>query len=153
MACFTGGTGIFKTLHALAGPLTEVLGATAAEPARLLVIDGAESVLDGRRQLLSEIATAALKSGIGVAAVTRTDGKAGVVEALLRAATSAGTSGEVREQEVQRLTREETGELTATFTSRPNASTLAADPWNAPHDAVRRPALFSCTAQAGRASI
>jgi hypothetical protein len=58
----------------LGAPAGDVLAGTATGEARLLVIDGAEAALEGRGQLLTEVVTAALRAGLGVAAVTRTDG-------------------------------------------------------------------------------
>jgi hypothetical protein len=84
----------------IGGPLADVFGATAVEQARLLVIDGAESALEGRVQLLNEVATSALSAGLGVVAVTRTDGKAAVIDALARATAAAGGSQQPHEYEI-----------------------------------------------------
>lgn len=54
----------------LGGRLADVLGGTAVDAVRLLVIDGAESVLEGHGPLLTDVATAALRAGLGVVAVT-----------------------------------------------------------------------------------
>jgi hypothetical protein len=102
----------------LGGRLSEVLGATAVDAGRLLVIDGAESVLEGRGPLLTEVATAALRAGLGVVAVTRSDGARAVGRELSSAAVAAGVTGQqVHEHEVARLTSAETTQLAATFAS------------------------------------
>lgn len=64
----------------------------ATEGIRLLVLDGAEVALEGRAHLLQEITLAALRAGIGVVAVTRTDGARRVSELVGRAAQVAGTT-------------------------------------------------------------
>src|SRR5207244_8741892 len=62
-------------LEALLGArLKDVLGGTSVGRFRLLVVEGAESVLEGQGPLLNELATAALRAGLCVAAVTRIDG-------------------------------------------------------------------------------
>ncbi len=73
----------------LGAPLREVLAGTDVRPVRLLVIDGAEAALEGRDEVLAYLATAALKAGLGVAAVTRTDGARAVGAILRRAAAAA----------------------------------------------------------------
>jgi hypothetical protein len=101
----------------LGGRLTDVLGSTAVDRVRLLVIDGAESVLEGRGLLLTDVATAALRAGLGVVAVTRSDGARAVERQLSTAAAAAGVTGQVHGHEVPRLTSAETVQLTATFAS------------------------------------
>jgi hypothetical protein len=101
----------------LGGPIAHVLEGTATASGRLLVIDGAESVLEGRAPLLIDMATAAFRAGLGVVAVTRRDGAPAVTDALHRAATAAGVSDPPREYEIPALTPKETQTLAATFTS------------------------------------
>jgi len=72
---------------ALGTPLSEFLQEAEAIPVRLLVIDGAEEVLEGRGQLLTDLAAVALRAGFGVAAVTRTDVARAVSGALREADT------------------------------------------------------------------
>ena len=74
----------------LGAPLADVLGGTATGDGRLLLIDGAEAALEGREKLLTATATAALRTGLGVAAVTRTDGARVVSQALADATGAAG---------------------------------------------------------------
>lgn len=102
----------------LGGRLADVLAATATgSSGRLLVIDGAESVLQGRGPLLTDIATAGLRTGIGVVAVTRRDGGGAVMEALRKATETVSPTSPPREHEVPELTSTETERLTATFAS------------------------------------
>ena len=124
-----------------------MLAGTATGEARLLVIDGAEAALEGRGQLLTEVATAALRAGLGVAAVTRTDGAGAVGQALADAATAGGLPVPVRKHEVPRLTAEEAAQITAAFTS---VSRLAAEPraaW-----LLGRPGLVDLLLRAGAAA-
>ncbi|MFD7232161.1 trypsin-like peptidase domain-containing protein [Streptomyces sp. NPDC059881] len=104
----------------LGAPLAEVLQEAEAIPARLLVIDGAEAVLEGRGQLLTDLTAAALRAGFGVAAVTRTDAARAVSDALQQAAGAmdpAHSFTRPDEHEVPRLTAAERGELTQAFPS------------------------------------
>lgn len=74
--------------------IAEVFAAGEIRPMRLLVVDGAEAVLEGRRELLRELSVSARRAGIGVVAVTRTDGAARVQELLQT--TTALVDGERR---------------------------------------------------------
>lgn len=98
----------------LGAPLGDVLAGVATEGNRLLVLDGAEVALEGRAVLLQEVALAALRAGIGVVAVTRTDGARRVSELVGRAAQVAGTTPP-REHVVLPLTDAEADRLTATL--------------------------------------
>lgn len=62
--------------------LSSVLGASAVGGGRLLVIDGAEAVLEGRDRMLKALARAAAAAGLGLIAVTRADGASSVEEIL-----------------------------------------------------------------------
>ncbi|MER7179124.1 ATP-binding protein [Streptomyces hyaluromycini] len=102
--------------HLLGGrPLTQVFAAGEIRAVRLLVIDGAEAVLEGRRDLLREVATAAFRAGLGVVAVTRSDGAARVREVVQWAAAQAERPEAVAQQVVSRLTFEERRQLVETF--------------------------------------
>jgi hypothetical protein len=130
----------------LGAPLADVLAATATGEGRLLLIDGAEAALEGRGQLLTATATAALRAGLGVAAVTRTDGAGAVAQALADATGAAGLTAAVGEHEVSRLTAAETGRLTAAF---PALARMAAEPraaW-----LLGRPGLVDLLLRAGAA--
>ena len=99
----------------LGAPLADVLGATATGDGRLLLIDGAEAALEGRERLLTATATAALRAGLGVAAVTRADGARVVSQALADAAGAAGLADPVGEHVVGRLTAAEIAQIAAAF--------------------------------------
>ncbi|MFH8976313.1 hypothetical protein [Streptomyces sp. NPDC017890] len=104
----------------LGARLAAVLGASAVGKGRLLVVDGAESVLEGRAQLLSDLARAAMAAGLGVVAVTRADGSGAARDVLVQAAESVAQDGGivedlVREHEVPRLTPAETTRLVEVF--------------------------------------
>jgi hypothetical protein len=70
-----------RTSLDLGVPLPRLFGAFPVARQRLLVLDGAEVVQEGRGDLRA-IAAAALDAGLGVVAVTRDDAKRAVVEAL-----------------------------------------------------------------------
>ncbi|GGR47998.1 hypothetical protein GCM10010251_76320 [Streptomyces aurantiogriseus] len=102
--------------HLLGGhPLTEVFAAGDIRAVRLLVIDGAEAVLEGRRDLLRDMATAAFRAGLGVVAVTRSDGATRVREVLRSAAAQADRPQTVAQHVVSRLTADERRQLVETF--------------------------------------
>ncbi len=104
----------------LGGPLAEVLGAAAISGERLLVVDGAEAVLEGRRELLSDLATAALSAGSGVVAVTRSDAAEAVADALRIACAAAlpGTADPApSEHEVPPLADPEAQQIMGSFPS------------------------------------
>jgi hypothetical protein len=93
-------------------PLAEIFAATATGEARLLVADGGEVALEGRSQLVTEVATAALRAGLGVIAVTRADGAGAAERAPADASAAAGTMARVLKHEVPRLTAEEISQVT-----------------------------------------
>ena len=100
----------------LGAPLREVLAGTDVRPVRLLVIDGAEAALEGRGDVLEYLAVAALKAGLGVAAVTRTDGAPIVRDALQRApATASLADAEPAQHAVEGLTTAEIDQAVGTF--------------------------------------
>ena len=119
---------------ALGAPLNDVLAGTATGSGRLLVLDGAESVLEGREPLLIDVATAASRAGVGLVAVTRRDGGRAVAEALRRAGSAVGSQTTPKEHDVPGLTEGETERLAATFSSlarlahEPRAAWLLARP-------------------------
>lgn len=100
----------------LGASLPEVLSAGEIRSVRLLVVDGAEAVLEGRSALLDALARAAFAAGTGVVAVTRTDGATRVGEVLRAAAAGASLRPPV-EHQVGRLTAQERAVLLETFTS------------------------------------
>ncbi|CAL9327768.1 hypothetical protein SUDANB43_07414 [Streptomyces sp. enrichment culture] len=107
---------VVQVQHLLGGrPLTDVFAAGEIRAVRLLVIDGAEAVLEGRRDLLRNVATAAFRAGLGVVAVTRSDGATRVREVVQSAATQADRPETVAQHVVSRLTLDERRQLAETF--------------------------------------
>jgi hypothetical protein len=102
--------------HQLGGvALDELVASGEARPTRLLLVDGAESVLEGKGQVFRAIAAAALKAGFGVAAVTRTDGSRQVRDELQRAMQLAERDGTLAEHVVAQLTDDERQALPSNF--------------------------------------
>jgi len=97
--------------------IDDVMATGEVRPVRLLLVDGAESVLEGKGQVFQTVATAALKAGFGVVAVTRTDGSRQVRDELARAGELAGSGGKPAEYVVGLLTHDERQALPATFTA------------------------------------
>jgi hypothetical protein len=95
----------------------DVLAAGDARPVRLIVIDGTENVLEGKGPVLQAVATAALKAGIGVVAVTRTDGSRQVGRILADSCELAGISSAPAEHIIGPLAKDEGEQLTSTFPS------------------------------------
>ena len=130
----------------LGAPLADVLGGTATGDGRLLLIDGAEAALEGRGKLLTATAAAALRAGLGVAAVTRADGARVVSQALADAAAAAGLTTPVGEHVAGRLTAAEISQIAAAF---PALARLAGEPraaW-----LLGRPGLIDLLLRAGAA--
>ncbi|MBT2493687.1 ATP-binding protein, partial [Streptomyces sp. ISL-96] len=128
-------------------PVADVLAAGEMRPVRLLVVDGAEAVLEGRRDLLRELAAAALRAGLGVVAVTRTDGAARVREVLQTATSLSGGTGAAAEHIVARLTPAERHRLVDTFRSLIRLSADARAEW-----LVGRPGLVDVLLRSGTVS-
>lgn len=95
--------------------IRDVLETGEVRPLRLLLIDGAESVLEGKGDVFREVATGALRAGIAVVAVTRSDGARQVTDDLTRARELAGLDGVVRQFSVSPLTPDEQTALTDAF--------------------------------------
>jgi hypothetical protein len=98
-------------------PLDDVLSGGEVQPRRLLLIDGSESVREGKSQIFQALTAAALKAGLGVVAVTRTDGAKQVGQDLLRASEIAGLSATPAEHVVGPLAEDERQSLSATFSA------------------------------------
>jgi hypothetical protein len=113
---------VAEAKNTLGAPLGSVLGSMAVSPIRLLVVDGAEAALEGRFDLLVELGDSARYAGIGIVAVTRSDGRGQVVEAL-RPRTADDAS--LNESEIGGLTRDEVRKVIATF---PMLARVAAEP-------------------------
>jgi hypothetical protein len=97
--------------------LQELLSGEAVSARRLLVVDGTEAVLEGRRALLTDLAAAAMGAGLGVVAVTRSDAATAVTDALRQAThiTPAGGDRQLSEYTVPRLTDAEIDEVVDRF--------------------------------------
>lgn len=104
--------------------LDEVLAAAETRPVRLILVDGAESVLEGKAAVLQTLSTAALKAGIGVVAVTRTDGSRQVRDVLSRSCDLAGIGTAPTELVLGPLAQDERDQLAATF---PTLARLGSD--------------------------
>ncbi|MEU7890840.1 hypothetical protein AB0B54_35520 [Microbispora bryophytorum] len=105
--------------------IDDVMAAGEVAPIRLLLVDGAESVLEGKGQVFRTVATAALRAGFGVVAVTRSDGSRQVRDELARAKELAGSGGAPAEHVVGPLAHDERQALTATFSA---LARLGSDP-------------------------
>lgn len=95
--------------------IDDVLAAGATGSPRLILVDGAESVLEGKDSALQTLATAAMKAGIGVVAVTRTDGSRQVQDILSRSHEVAGIGTTPAELVLGTLTQDERDQVAATF--------------------------------------
>lgn len=87
--------------------LTNLFAGAPTARLRLIVIDGAEAVLEGQESLFTALATAAMQQSIGVVAVTRTDGAKFVEAILQRVAVDVGAENVVQTHVVQELTQAE----------------------------------------------
>lgn len=105
--------------------IDDVMATGEVRPIRLLLVDGAESVLEGKGQIFRTVAAAALRAGFGVVAVTRTDGSHQVRDELARARELVGSGDAPAEQVVGPLANDERQSLPATFTA---LTRLGSDP-------------------------
>lgn len=95
--------------------IDDVMAAGEVRSIRLLVVDGAESVLEGKGPVFRALAAAALRAGFGVVAVTRTDGSRQVRDELARSCELAGSDVTPAEHGVGPLTDDERAALPKTF--------------------------------------
>ncbi|WP_143229783.1 helix-turn-helix domain-containing protein [Actinophytocola xanthii] len=102
-----------------------VLAAGPVGPVRLVLIDGAESVLEGKGEVFRTMSAAAVRAGFGVVAVTRTDGSRQVRDELTHALDLADSDGAAAEYVVGSLTDDERDALVSTF---PALARLGSDP-------------------------
>lgn len=105
--------------------IDDLMAAGDVRPIRLLLVDGAESVLEGKGQVFRAVAAAALRAGVGVVAVTRSDGFRQVRDELTRASELAGSNRLPGEHVVAPLTHDERQALPTTFTT---LTRLGSDP-------------------------
>ena len=126
-----------ETERVLGASIGAVLAGAEVSSLRLLVVDGAEAVLEGRRELFTDFVAAALAAGLGVAAVTRSDGERSVGDAMRNAFDSSfGTDPEPARHTVEGLTVAEVDEMVAAF---PTLNRVAQDSRSA--WLLRRPGL------------
>jgi hypothetical protein len=93
-------------LNVLEAPLSMILASEAVAPARLVLIDGAEAALEGRGEVLSLVAEAVRAARLGLVAVTRSDARDQVAEALV-GRPMRGTQPRLEEVQVPILTSED----------------------------------------------
>jgi hypothetical protein len=105
--------------------IDEVMATGRTGSVRLVLVDGAESVLEGKGQVFRAVAAAALRAGFGVVAVARIDGSRQVRDELRRAGELAGSGSTPGEYVVDALTHEERQALSTTFTT---LARLGSDP-------------------------
>ncbi|WP_133251014.1 hypothetical protein [Mycobacterium montefiorense] len=104
--------------------LDEVLATSETGSVRLILVDGAESALEGKAAVLQALSVAALKTGVGLVAVTRTDGSRQVREVLAKSAGLAGICAAPTEVILGPLTQDERDQLAGTF---PTLARLGSD--------------------------
>lgn len=100
--------------HLLGSSLADVFGATSVAQQRMLLVDGGEAVLEGRRRLLQDIAVAAIDARLQLVVVTRGDALAAVDQAIDEIAPKAeADSG--RRHEVPALADDEVQAVVEAF--------------------------------------
>lgn len=104
--------------------IDEVLAAGETGPRRMILIDGAEAALEGRAPVLQVLATAAMRVGMGVVAITRTDGSRKVREVLATACELADVEAPPSEIVLGSLAEDEREKVATTF---PALARLGAD--------------------------
>jgi Mrp family chromosome partitioning ATPase len=112
----------------LGAPVRDVIGGMGVSPRRLIIVDGAESVLQGRGETLGHLARAAVAAGIGLVAITRADAESQVIETLENAARAAGADIGVVVHKVPPLGDEDRARVVEVF---PSLLRLARDPRSA----------------------
>lgn len=109
----------------LGGELEEILAGAPTGTPRLLVVDGAEAVLEGRDRLLTEVATEALRAGLTVVAVSRTDAVDAVADAVSDASYAAGEGAAPLRHAISPLGEDEIKRVSRSF---PALARLTAQP-------------------------
>ena len=127
----------------LGSSLEAAFASAATGVGRIFVVDGAEAVLEGYELALQDVATAALRQGFAVIAVSRSDGAKAVVETLGKACRTAGLS-EPQSFEVLPFTDSEMAEVGEAF---PAVSHLLTDPRTV--RLLARPGLMGLLLRAG----
>ena len=143
---------VFLNLRLLPRTITEFRSALGAPPEellremsaanRVLVLDGADVILERDDQLLGPLARAALAAGVTPWAITATDGR-GAVRAMLQSA-----AGEVREFAVPGLDDTELEEIAQAF---PQLRRLIDEP--RAKELLRRPAIADLFVRSGSSGL
>jgi hypothetical protein len=128
--------------------IDDVMAAGEVRPIRLLLVDGAESVLEGKGQIFRAVAAAALRAGVGVVAVTRSDGSRQVRDELTRASELAGSSSSPGEHVVGPLTHDERRALPKTFATLARLDSEPGGSW-----LLGRPGLVDALLRSGSAAL
>lgn len=79
----------------LGASLTDVIGSIGVSPVRVLLVDGAEAALEGHFDMLSAISEASRLADVITVAVTRSDARAQVVEAVTSLNSNSIAAAEV----------------------------------------------------------
>ena len=127
---------------ALGVPLATLLAEMSA-PQRLLVIDGADAIAEGRREPLRYLVDSAAQAGIRVIAITANDTKQLVLDAIAEL-----TAGNVAEFAIAPLTDAEVDEVVAAFGE---LATLAKNP--RARELFRRPVVVDLLVRGGVAGV
>jgi hypothetical protein len=106
--------------HLLGGRLTDVFGGLPVGASRSIVVDGGESALEGKADLLAHLARAAFGVGIGIVVVTRSD----AADAVRHALSVEGRDAPIAIA-IPALTESEVAEILGTF---PALSRIATEP-------------------------
>jgi Mrp family chromosome partitioning ATPase len=103
---------VLETERILGLPLREFFGSSAVSPVRLVLLDGAEAALENRFELLTEIGRSTRAAGLGLVAITRSDARGRIVEALTSRESAAPS---VLEIEIEGLNSTEIVEVVNAF--------------------------------------
>ena len=95
--------------------MTEVLSTAETHTTQIMLVDGTESTLAGKSSVFRYLVTSALAAGIGVAAVTRTDGRYQVRQDLQYALEATTSPEGVAEYTVDSLDEADRERLSSTF--------------------------------------
>lgn len=109
--------------HTLGSPLAKVFGATSVAPLRLLLLDGAEVVQEGRAGVFGDVVRAACAAGLIVIAVTRQDAEENVASVLSSSTNKALDS--IKRHVVSGFSSEE---IAALISQLPQLESLATHP-------------------------
>ncbi|QIR69884.1 hypothetical protein [Kocuria sp. KD4] len=126
--------------------LNDIMGSGAVGSVRLLLVDGAESVLEGKAHVFRALTEAGLRAGFGVVSVARTDGSRQVGEEMSRALELVGSSLLPGEHTVGPLTNDERQALPKAFTVLTRLSLDARASW-----VLGRPGLVDALLRTGTA--